>query len=96
MVESDSTAHAGSNGEADMTMTDATTPATVPPDGRLAPGTKVEVRRSLDGKWAQGFEVIAGGEAGYRLRRLSDGVELPVEMPAADVRRARKRDMWWI
>lgn len=78
-----------------MAITDATEPTTLSRPG-LTPGTKVEVRRSLDGKWAQGFEVIAASGTGYRLRRISDGVELPVEMPEADVRRARKRDMWWI
>lgn len=61
----------------------------------LAPGTKVEVRRRLDQRWAQGFEVIEAVDGGYRIRRLSDRTELPVVIGSDEVRRARKRDFWW-
>jgi hypothetical protein len=62
----------------------------------LEPGMRVEVRRRFDQHWARGFEVVAVTESGYRLRRLSDGVELPTEFPLEDVRRERKRQgMWW-
>lgn len=60
-----------------------------------AAGDKVEVRRRLDDQWARGFEVIDVSGAGYRLRRLSDGVELPTTFAAADIRRERKRSTWW-
>lgn len=70
-------------------------PAAVPGPPALAAGDKVEVRRRLDGAWARGFEVLAATDAGYRLRRLSDGVELPTVLPAADVRKERKRSTWW-
>jgi hypothetical protein len=73
-----------------MAVTEAQTEAT------LEPGTKVDVRRRFDNNWAQGFEVVAVVQDGYRLRRVSDGQELPVAFPAADVRRHRKRDMWWM
>lgn len=61
----------------------------------LDAGDKVEVRRRLDDKWARGFEVLSSDATGYRLRRLSDGVELPTTFPAADVRKERKRSTWW-
>ncbi len=62
----------------------------------LPAGTRVEVRKRFDDSWARGFEVLATADTGYRLRRLSDGMELPTEFGAKDVRRERKRhDMWW-
>ncbi len=62
----------------------------------LLPGTEVEVRRRFDAAWARGFEVASADEDGYRLRRLSDGEELPTVFVADDVRAARNRnDMWW-
>jgi len=84
---------------ADVPTTDATSdpPASPAP---LAPlvfeaGDKVEVRRRFDDKWARGFEVVDATDAGYRLRRLSDGVELPATFPTNDVRKERKREFWW-
>jgi hypothetical protein len=63
----------------------------------LAPGTKVEVRTSYDRTWAKGFEVVeALGTAGYRVRRMTDDVVLPVAVPAADVRRERSSSYWWV
>jgi hypothetical protein len=62
----------------------------------VEPGMRVEVRRRFDQHWARGFEVVAVTEGGYRLRRLSDGVELPTEFAFDDVRRERRRQgMWW-
>ncbi len=61
----------------------------------LMPGARVEVRNRLDGRWARGFEVIGHSPGGYRLRRLSDGMELPLPFAEADVRRERRRGMWW-
>ena len=58
-------------------------------------GDKVEVRRRFDDKWARGFEVVEATDDGYRLRRLSDGVELPTTFATGDVRKERKRDFWW-
>jgi hypothetical protein len=65
------------------------------PQRQLTPGTRVEIRRRFDAKWAQGFEVLHATGEGYRVRRLSDGTELPVVIDAADVRKAAKRDFWW-
>ncbi len=82
---------------ADSTMlpTDAAGPIT-PAEPMFAPGTKVEVRRRFDDKWARGFEVLANADDGYRLRRLSDGEEIPVAFAAQDVRRAKKKnETWW-
>jgi hypothetical protein len=62
----------------------------------LAPGTRVEVRNRLDGRWAKGFEVVAAEAGGYRLRRLSDGNELPLLFADDDVRKEKRRSgMWW-
>jgi hypothetical protein len=64
-------------------------------EASLAPGTRVEVRKRLDGEWARGFEVISASADGYRLRRLSDGGELPLLFSDDDVRKEKKRGTWW-
>jgi hypothetical protein len=57
---------------------------------------RVEVRRRFDQRWARGFEVIDVTDEGYRVKRLSDGMEIPTEFAPEDVRRERKRNsMWW-
>ena len=63
----------------------------------LEPGTKVEVRRRFDERWARGFEVAeAVNGDGYRLRRLSDGSIIPVPFPEDEVRVERKKQgLWW-
>lgn len=71
-------------------MTDAD-----PPAEDLGPGSAVEIRRRLDGHWAKGFEVIDRTDGGFRIRRLSDGMELPVVIAADDIRLQRKRSTWW-
>jgi len=63
----------------------------------LEPGTKVEVRTSFDRSWARGFEVVEALDGtGYRVRRLSDDVVLPVVVQADDVRRERSSSYWWV
>lgn len=63
----------------------------------FVPGTKVEVRTAFDRSWARGFEVVEADETGYRLRRLSDGSELPATFSDQDVRRERRdANMWWV
>ena len=66
-------------------------------DGPLTPGTAIEVRNRLDGRWSKGFEVAAVAGEGYRIRRLSDGRELPTTFGADQIRlqRDRRRDTWW-
>lgn len=96
------TGDAGDDEEVTMAITDVA-PPDVPPDvddgggeGALAPGTRVEVRSKLEARrWSRGFEVVAADDGGYRLRRLSDGEEMPVPFPADDVRKERKRGGWW-
>ncbi len=61
----------------------------------LEPGTRVEVRNRLDGRWTKGFEVIEAGAESYRLRRLSDGMELPLPFDAASVRKEKRAGTWW-
>jgi hypothetical protein len=62
----------------------------------LEQGMRVEVRSRFDAHWARGFEIATVTESGYRVRRLSDGQELPVEFSFEDVRRERKRQgLWW-
>lgn len=57
-----------------------------PAGSALCAGDRVEVRNRFDGTWSPGF-VISGvqsssGELRYRIKRLSDGTELPVTIAA--------------
>lgn len=52
----------------------------------LPQGTPVQVRDRFEFAFRSGFEVCEASDAGYRLRRRSDGVELPVPFAADDVR----------
>ena len=62
----------------------------------LAPGTRVDVRNRYQGTWTRGFEVAEFTEAGYRIRRLSDGSILGELFSRDDVRRQRNRQgFWW-
>jgi hypothetical protein len=56
---------------------------------RLDRGAAVEVRNRFDGRWSRGFEVVDASDHGYRVRRLSDGRELPVHFGFDDVRPRR-------
>jgi hypothetical protein len=57
-------------------------------EGRWLPqGTPVQVRDRFEFAFRSGFEVSEATDAGYRLRRRSDGVVLPVEFAVRDVRR---------
>jgi len=56
---------------------------------RFRTGERVEVRRRFDQLWARGFQVIADDDSGYRIKRESDGVILPVMFPASELRTAR-------
>jgi len=51
----------------------------------LPSGTRVRVRNAL-GSWAGGFEVVSVDQAGYLLRRVSDGALLPTPIGASEVR----------
>jgi hypothetical protein len=67
-----------------------------PAPSALDAGTRVEVRNRLDGRWTRGFEIVAAEAEGYRLRRLSDGDELPLVFDDADVRPEKRRSgTWW-
>jgi hypothetical protein len=72
-----------------------TSPAPSARPAALEAGDKVEVRRRFDDKWARGFAILEATDAGFRLRRLSDDVELPTTFAPADVRKERKRSTWW-
>ena len=61
----------------------------------LAPGERVEVRRRFDAGWARGFEIADHTDDGYLIRRLSDGEILPVPFTEDDLRKERKRGLWW-
>ena len=61
----------------------------------MRPGTRVEVRRRFDARWARGFEVLEHSRGLYRLRRMSDGAPLPVPFPADDIRPERRDTFSW-
>ena len=52
----------------------------------LPQGTPVQVRDRFEFAFRSGFEVSETTDVGYRLRRRSDGVELPTEFSVKDVR----------
>lgn len=95
--------------ETTMSVTDLVGPAVNPtataplsPDPRAAsappsipPGTRVQVRRKFDDKWATGFEVAEATAQGYRVRRMSDGELIPVPIAEDDLRKEKKRSNWW-
>jgi len=54
----------------------------------LPPGTRVEVLTRYIPKWSRGFEVVAAGEHGYVVRRISDAQVLPAEFDSTVVRPA--------
>lgn len=62
--------------------------------GRLPQGTPVQVRDRFEFAFRSGFEVSSATETGYRLRRRSDGVELPADFAVNDVRPEGKRASW--
>jgi hypothetical protein len=62
--------------------------------GWLPQGTPVQVRDRFEFAFRSGFEVSSATEASYRLRRRSDGVELPVDFPATDVRPEARASNW--
>lgn len=68
-----------------------------PAEGRrdLAPGTKVEVKRRFDDRWARGFEIAEADERGYRILRLSDRTVIPISFDCTDVRKERKSSWWY-
>ena len=60
----------------------------------LPQGTPVQVRNRFEFTFRSGFEVSSATDAGYRLRRRSDGVELPVDSPATEVRPEARTANW--
>lgn len=65
---------------------------------QLRPGMQIEVRTGFDRGWAKGFEVAELLEGGaLKVRRVSDGSEVPVPFSAEDIRRPRRSDnVWWV
>ncbi len=55
----------------------------------------VEVRTGFDRSWVNGFVIEAVEPTGYRVRRRLDDEVLPVAIDTADVRKERKKSMWW-
>jgi hypothetical protein len=59
---------------------------TYDPRSPLARGTRVEVRTRSFGSWSRGFEIAGAEHDGYRVRRISDHVVLPVTFRAEELR----------
>src|SRR5450755_3562363 len=57
-----------------------------PAQSNLRPGVPVEVATHYTGTWTSGFEVAALHADTCRVRRVSDGVVLPVEFDRSEVR----------
>lgn len=66
---------------------------------RLLPGADVRVRSRFDDRWVGGFRVCGfvptddGAGVSYRLRRTSDGVELPATFAPGDVEPRHRQSM---
>ena len=52
----------------------------------LVAGTSVAVFSRFSGSWISGFEVAAGGDDAYKLRRHSDRSVLPATFPLDELR----------
>jgi hypothetical protein len=52
----------------------------------LSAGTSVAVFSQFSGSWISGFEIAAGRDDGYELRRHSDQTILPSTFPINDLR----------
>lgn len=55
-------------------------------DDSLRPGSSVEVRTRFDGQWVGGYELAGAGREGFKVRRRSDGYEIPRHFESDDVR----------
>jgi hypothetical protein len=55
-------------------------------DQTLLAGTSVAVFSRFSGSWISGFEVAAGRDDGYELRRHSDRTILPATFPLDELR----------
>jgi hypothetical protein len=55
-------------------------------DQTLLAGTSVAVFSRFSGSWVSGFEVAAGRDDGYELRRDSDRTVLPTTFPLDELR----------
>jgi len=55
-------------------------------DQTLVAGTSVAVFSRFSGSWISGFEVAAGSDDGYELRRHSDRSVLPATFPLNELR----------
>jgi hypothetical protein len=55
-------------------------------DQTLLAGTSVAVFSRFSGSWISGFEVAAGRDDGYELRRHSDRTVLPTTFPLDELR----------
>ncbi|MEY2570021.1 MAG: hypothetical protein QOE63_371 [Acidimicrobiaceae bacterium] len=49
-------------------------------------GDQVEVHTTFNDAWVRGFEIAEVANAGYRVRRVSDGVLLPDPTSEVDLR----------
>ena len=60
------------------------------PDQTLTAGTSVAVFSRFSGSWISGFEIAAGRDDAYELRRHSDQSVLPKTFPIDDLRVERR------
>ena len=60
--------------------------------GVVEEGTPVELYSAFDRTWSAGFEIAGVVDAGYRVRRLSDGSLLPGYTARSDLRTTDRRD----
>lgn len=66
------------------------------PAHQLAIGTPVEVRNRFVFSFSPGFEISGGIDDDYRVRRASDGVELPATFASRDIREADRSSYRWV
>ncbi|HPU39921.1 MAG TPA: hypothetical protein PLS63_10125 [Microthrixaceae bacterium] len=82
----DGTEHVSNTRTEATTMDDHIIDIANPVDLRLGAGTTVEVHSGFDQRWTRGFTVVDVTDAGYLLRRQSDGSVLPAWFPLEQVR----------
>lgn len=79
-------------------MSETTEANFTPARKHLEAGDKVEVKDHFEGSWARGFEIIEVdlSSGSLTIARSSDHSILPKKFQLDEVRKEKRRSMWWV